>query len=322
MIMPDQPEATIPGDTPEDERSDFVKAFIRASEGEPDEAEETDESEDDDSDEETSEEETEEDDGSEEDEAEGDSEGDESGAESAPAPDSSIEFKGRTFTSEQLEGALQVADWWSQQPPELMRAVDALYSGDYVLVPRDQQPAAEATPTVDPDEQVDPVAHARLTQLESELRETRAQEQARLQREAQEVQQRQLALVNKAQDTWRSSHSDLTDGEILALREDVANLGILPGLLASKGDLDVAMQSALDIAYMQNPKYREMEINKAMERDREQAVATTRRKRKASSLSGSGGSVSRTPPPANTKESRRDAMVAELRSYTSGGQQT
>lgn len=318
--MPDQPEATIPGDTPEDERSDFVKAFIAASEGEAEVEEDAPSDEAVDDTEEDSEEESEDD---AEEEAEEDSEDDEAGEESAPSSASStLEYKGRTFTEDQMEGILSVADWWSQQPPELINAVNALYSGEYVLVPRDQPTTEPPPPSVDAEEQVDPVAHARLERLEAEIRETQAQEQARLRRDAEEMQRQQLATIDQAQSAWRSNHTDLTDHEVLALREDVANLGILPGLNASKGDLRAAMEAALDIAYMQNPKYREMEINKAMEREREEATATTRRKRKASSLSGSGGSVSRTPPPANTRESRRDAMVAEIRNYTSGGQET
>lgn len=255
-------------------------------------------------------------------------EGEDEDTPTSESPPSTYNWRGVEYQASDVDVALETAQWLSQRGPEFIDAIGLLASGEYVLTPRDQGQAppssapAPAREEIPEEDIIDPAAHKRIAELEQDYARLREQENQRVQYEAQQTLQQRLAVANVGKERWVDAHSSLKQDEIDNLERDLANLGILPGLIQAKGgDIASAMEAGLEQVYWSTPKYRELELNKKLESERADAQETTKRRRKASSLSGSGGSTSRTPPVANTKESRLEAMAAELGAHMNNGGQ-
>lgn len=156
----------------------------------------------------------------------------------------------------------------------------------------------------------------RLSRVESFVQSQAQQTQATAQAQA-------TALYNRAAESFRQQHN-LEAADIKRLSEVAANLQLVPALMSGRDPMTnlparpdpiAAVERALEIAFYTVPEYRE----RALVAQRERDAAHRQRKQRLGSVAGSSGSVPRTPPPpANTPEARRQAMVNDVAAMMNG----
>jgi hypothetical protein len=225
----------------------------------------------------------------------------------------------RTLTSEQAEQALAVYDWASQLTPQHMQAINALLSGQYRLEPVDA-PAAQAAqpePQVEDDlDELEPAVAQRIRDLEARLEAVTATQ------DNGEQERITAALQHGAQQF--AAEYKLEPAEMERLEQAIVQYQSLTGHIRYTGDYAAGMRSALEQAYWADPELRSRALNAQIveqaAKDAETRQQTSAKKRKAGSLSGSGGSVPRTAPVPSTPQDKRAAMVAEIASVTGSGQ--
>ncbi len=248
----------------------------------------------------------------------------------------SITFLDRTFTRDEATQALQVVDWARNLQPDHVQAIDAVLSGDYVLVSRAEHEAAQvanrAAPAgslppsagaapFDDDDDLDPAVRARLDRLNASVDALTNQQQQALARQQQDSHAQILAAVSTGASRFATAH-ELSADESRVLQERVVSMQILPGYATTyNNDAAMAMEKAMEAVYWSDDTYRQREMDKRLESERQTRGKEVVKQRKAGSLTGTGGSAARVEPPA-TKEDRRSEMVKEVANAMNGGQRT
>lgn len=220
----------------------------------------------------------------------------------------------------ELEGYIALAEWAAGLTPEQQVAINrALESPDAYL-----QPTITNTPP--PSQEADELEEEFGADhpLVKRIRALEAATTSVSQSTIQQQQERTLADIQSATQEWKGTYTDLSDIELEQLQGAVARSRIFPGFVqANNGDVKQAMKAALDYAYWQNPTYRDREIQKQYAALEEQKKAEATRKRKASSVSGTGGNgASRTQAPPATNDSRWAAVAAGLGEAMSNGERS
>lgn len=253
----------------------------------------------------------------------------------------SFTYAGQEYQPADVERMVQLDGWARSLPEWGHQAIDALFSGQYQLVPVGQAPAPEQsppsvqgqgqatpTPTTQQPELTDddladlpPAVAATLKTLNervqsmASLQEQQAQAQLAAQRDA--VQAGLLEGQARFQTTY-----ELTDAEISQLQADVIQAGVLPVLgQQHPGQPAVAMEKAMEQVYWVNANWRQRELQRIANNGNQDPNVTSinqtqRKARKASALNGNSGSAPRVDPSTTTpatKEGRRAAMTAAVR---------
>jgi len=248
----------------------------------------------------------------------------------APAAIQGITIGDREFNPAETQALLELANWASSLTPQQQAEVNNALSGNYVLTPREQTPAPAPAPapvatSLDPsllpleegEEEIDPRAAQRISELEARVQANETATQ-------QTLQQQQVAEINVAMEAF-TTERNISPADSARLQQSVIQSQILvPSIRQHNGDLSAGTRAAMESAYWNDPQLREAELTSRIlardEKDRESKSKTSAKKRKSSSLSGSGGSVSRTNPQPSTKPDRRQAMVEELSAHMGSGQ--
>lgn len=221
---------------------------------------------------------------------------------------------GRPLTQEETAQLFAWQQQFSQLDNERLTAIDAIVRGE--------QPPADSTPTLDDDDNTDPYIQQQIQQAlapiqqqlgqVSQFVETEAQRQARMERE------RVAADIEKGTSSFKDQYG-LSDEDMADLEQRVVRSQTFPGLYnAFQGDGEQAMTAALEQVLWSTPTYRDRMIEAQVQSVQDQAQVDATRKRKASALSGGGGSVSRDTPPPATQQGRQAAMAAELAEHMNG----
>lgn len=228
--------------------------------------------------------------------------------------DYAAQIYGRPLTQEETAQLFAWQQQFSQLDGEKLTAIDAIIRG--------QQTPQGGAPTTDDDDGSDPYIQQQIQQAlapiqqqlgqVSQFVETEAQRQARMERE------RVAADIEKGTSTFKEQYG-LSDEDIADLEQRVVRSQTFPGLYqAFQGNGEQAMTTALEQVLWTTPTYRDRMIESQVQTAQDQAQADVTRKRKASALSGGGGSVSRDTPPPATQQGRQAAMAAELAEHMNG----
>lgn len=254
---------------------------------------------------------------------------------------------GQPYTQEYdpaaVERAVQLDRWAQKLPDWAGQAIDALFSGDYQLVPVGQPAPAPAPAQSPPSEQEQVASQVELTEDDladlppavaatlrtlndrvadlSKYQETQAQAQQRQANEA--IQAGLQEGVIRFQTTY-----ELTDQEIAQLQAQVIQAQVIPVTAQQyPGQPAMAAEKAFENIYWSTPQWRDRELARIANNGNKDPNVTSiedskRKARKASALGGSGGNGASREQPATptTKEGRRSAMIAEVREEMFGGQ--
>jgi hypothetical protein len=198
--------------------------------------------------------------------------------------------------------------------------------------PPSSSPTSHTPPVLDGGEDDfddDPISRAQRAELEAlrqELSEVRTVVEGVASRDAQDDNERVMALVNTAADAFMTERG-LTPADRDKLMQSAVDLGVGPAYLERfRGDYTVATQAALETAMYSDPTYRQREIDRQAQAKLDTDAAARRsreaRKDKASALAGSAtGSVPRDVV-AERPKNRQDmiaAMAADIASARSNG---
>lgn len=228
---------------------------------------------------------------------------------------------GHAPSQEEIDGYLQLAEWAAGLTPEQQQAINNALVNPQAYT----QPVGTQQPTPQPDEDPEYVAlveefgadHPLIKRLQRLEQNT----QQFAQTQAQITQQEILHKINAGTEVFKAKY-ELTDDEVYQLQGAVARSGLFPGFVSSLGDHSLAIQQAMDYQYHITPEFRQREIDKQLEATRAQQQAADTRKRKASSVSGTGGNgADRTTPPPKTTEDRWAAVAAGIAEAQNNGQQ-
>lgn len=239
-------------------------------------------------------------------------------------PDAPLKIGDREFQPAEVVDMQRAYEWSQTLAPENVAAINALFSGEYELVPVGEKPAAPVaqpttTSTDDEDyEPLDPVAADRIAKMEQELDLLRNQS-------ATTAQERQIAQVSAGVEAFNTAR-ELDEATSNRLQKTVLDNGWMPLFVQQTGgDFTRATEAALEFAAQNDPILRQAEIDRLateqFERDRRASDDTRTKKRKAGSLGGGGGSVSRKVRQPSTKEEMDAAMVSEIASALGSGQE-
>lgn len=212
--------------------------------------------------------------------------------------------------------------------PEFTMALQGLSKGDYQLVPvqqQQQETKEETPPELDLDDPNIKWLHDQLESTRGTLTET---QQKLLEHEAQLTTQSEATInsvLNRAKVSFQNERS-LSDDEMNQVYELAGSLNVLPSLMAPndpitglprKVDPLDAVEKALEMAYWTVPEFREKEVQRQLESNR----ADNERKRKMTSLGGSGGSTKKDVKAPTTKQEINAAMAAEIAAAMTGQNQ-
>lgn len=124
------------------------------------------------------------------------------------------------------------------------------------------------------------------------------------------------SIVERAVTSFKQEHQ-LDDESMQQVRQIAGQMNIVESVFAPEDPITgvarrvdplTAIEKALDIAYWSIPEYRDREINRQLEANRQDQE----KKRKLSSLGGSSGSVPREQQTPTTKEEIHAAMIREV----------
>ena len=268
-------------------------------------------------------------------------------------------INGRDISREEANQLLALYDWAATLPPESAQAINDVLSGQYYLAPVDSTPSAPAptaasgsgpspatftpgvagvgqtsVPAIDPNRFVDPELaqyvqqvtdqqNALIAQQSQQLADYQAQQAQLAAYQAQQEQDRLMQQVQVGQNTFSEQHPDFTPQDIDALVNQVATLQIVPSLMKKHaGNAAAAMSEAMETALWATPQFRDRAIQSQIDQFAQTTEQTAQKKRKASALSGSSGSVARTAPDARpmTKAEREQAMIREVANAMNGAE--
>lgn len=260
-----------------------------------------------------------------------------------------LTYGGHEYQAEDVQRMVALDQWASNLQPEHRAAIDALFSGQYQLVPieqvqqyNQQQPAP--TPTLsqqqgadgdspipglsaDDLEDLPPAVVTHLQSLNARLEETARLQNQQLQAQQQAQAEQISNQILEGQARFQTTY-ELTDPETAQLQDAVLRSGILPSIAPQfPGNPAMAMEKAMETIYWSDQTWRQRELNRIAANGNQDpnatATAQTKAKaRKASALNGSGGNGATREQPAEptTKEGRRAAMTTLVRDEMFGGQ--
>jgi hypothetical protein len=253
-----------------------------------------------------------------------------SGDDGILVPQSSIRVGEREFTPSEFVDLQRANAWVSSLAPENIAAINDLFSGQFQLVPVAdpgvaQTPASasgsatSAVSTDDDYEPLDPVVAAEVADLKTRLAQFEsAQATTKAERDADIIRSTYEGYIAK---------KELDPATGARLQQAIFDNGWLP-LFAqqTRGDIPRATEAALEFALQNDSELRNQEIQRLAlaeaEKFRKDAKESSAKKRKAGSLGGAGGSVSRRVRQPSTKAEMDQAMVSEIASALNGGQES
>ncbi len=192
---------------------------------------------------------------------------------------------------------------------QALRDIDAYMRGEATIAPRKQQ--APPPPKEDDLEGVDPAIRARFDEMEEMRRRLESIESSRGEQERAVA----TTAVGKGMELFQARYG-LTDEDMTQLEKEATALAILPQIAQQTGDMIAAVERTLDIAYWQNPTYRDREISRQKEADSQDR----KRQNKAGALAGGSGSNPRANQQfdTSTKDGREQATVEAFRAAMNG----
>lgn len=269
-------------------------------------------------------------------------------------PTPAFTFAGVDYTPEQLTQAVRVHDWFSHLNDNQVRAVDALLSGQYRLVPAHEAaptepspsapppaPAAGSTPAASPaspapadaGDWLDPRAQAEVNRLNqiieqqqqqfTQLQESVKQSLTPVVQTQQSQQQQQLVTQIDAGSAVFKDKYQLDDSALDQIQQAVHASGVFPSLInRHNGNVAEAMTAALDMMFWTTPQFRDAYLQSKSAAEQAELVQQqqqdNKKKSQLTALSASGGSVPRREPVPSTREGRYDAMVAAIAADQNG----
>lgn len=238
----------------------------------------------------------------------------------------------------EAEAAYQTHQWATSLTAPQVEGINALLSGEYVLVPRSQWEQVEGGRTDSPpssssandnddgdDDFLDPAVKARMDKYEQELRDLRESQRAideERQRSAQRNIESQQEMLLRAIDT-ASSKFAIEHGIDTSLVEQIQQVAADRGLLAPNMQRYASPEDAVSAtlaeaawlveAFRENKLQAELDARTAQQESQAQEAAA--RKGRAAAVSSSPGSVGRAEapsPPPRTLHERTKAIAADL----------
>lgn len=246
-----------------------------------------------------------------------------------------------------IERAVQLDRWAQNLPDWAGQAIDALFSGQYQLVPVGQAPP-QAAPVQessvtgvpgqgsgavnDPNQpnqielteddlaDLPPAIAATIRSLNDRVAELGKYQESQAQAQQRQANEAIQAGLLEGQARFQTQY-ELNDQEIAALQAEVIRAQVLPVTAQQyPGQPAMAMEKAMETYYWSTPQWRDRELGRIARNGNQDPNVTdiTRSKqkaRKASALGGSGGNGASREQPATpaTKEGRKAAMIAEVR---------
>lgn len=254
--------------------------------------------------------------------------GSDEGSEPPPPPPAPYVTVGdREFSESDIRQAVQIRDWATSLSDPQREAIDALFSGQYQLVPVGEQapggnPTGQGAPSPGgapanvppeiPAEEWEELPESFRTQFLDMQQRVNSLAQGDLEVRRQQV----IENLNSGVQTFMQRHN-LDEATVTPIQEQLAAMGVMPGYVqAANGDYTKAMDMALEAVYWSDPNYRKAEIDRQaaeqVEVERERAKTDATRQRKAGALSGSSGSVPREKSGPMTPADRKAAMAREI----------
>lgn len=213
-----------------------------------------------------------------------------------------------------------------RQDPELQHLIDEHVrgrSGGGEGSPGRQQPSSPPTiPDIENLDLEDPAIAALYNTAKQQQEYLQSVEQRLAQlsdvaftREAEEV----ATLITNTKVTFATQHNLSTD-EMEKVASVAERMNLVPSLLNGidpvtgqpcPRDRGTALNRAFDIAYWYLPEFREREVTEAVTK----RAKSAQRKQRLAGVSGSQGSVNKTPPQIRTEQDRREAMIRDVAEY-------
>lgn len=216
--------------------------------------------------------------------------------------------------------------------PGLAQAISAYLQGAGGQSPAGQAPgegsapAAPASPALADELDLDDPAIKALYELTQQQGKQLQGLSEQLQTHSTELYNRRLeeltATTNRAAETFKTQHS-LDDNQMQKIREVASRLEVLPALMKGVNPLTgvheavdtvTAVERAFELAYWQMPEFRDKEYQARLEQWR----ADKSRKQKLAGVSGSSGSVPRTPSKPRDETEMRKALIKEVAEMQTG----
>lgn len=248
-----------------------------------------------------------------------------------PEPDDWVELDGQRFARSQVSAAAQFQQHL-QSDPQLQQLITDYLTGARTIAQAPQpqpQPLQAPQPPYDPFAEID-LDDPSLRALSNIVRQQNQQIQAltsglrttfdhSVNQQAQQID----AQYKTAATSFAKDH-ELEDGEVEAISQVAARLGVLPQLMQGMDpvtgvphspDPIASFQRALEIAMYQIPEYRDREFRRSVTTMQEHAS----KRKLLGAVGGTSGSVARTqtPPKAGSPEAKR-AMLAEVGAMLNG----
>lgn len=220
-------------------------------------------------------------------------------------------------TQADMEGYLALAEWAAGLSPEQQVAVNNALANPQAYT----QPVGSQQPITDtPDPLVEEYGEDHPLVVRLRALENAAQQSAQV--NAQHTQQATIDAINAGANAFKDKYQ-LSDIDMQNLQGAVANSGLFPGFVQATGNPQTAIQAALESQYWQTAEFRQRETDRQIEANKAKQDTDDKRKRKASSVSGTGGNgASREAPPPRTPEDRWAAVAAGIRDAQDNGQQS
>lgn len=242
-----------------------------------------------------------------------------------------VTLGGVNLTQEQTQQLIGLWNWASNMDEDQRTLVDAVLTGHYDLVlkgsgtetptPPVVLPSTQQAPPTLPDtDDLSPEVRTYLSSLEQRLGSlAAATEEARL-RQEQEQATILRSAVTEGTKAFQSKYN-LEEAEAIALTHQVATMQILPSYATRyPGQPAAAMNAALEAVYWTTPQYQQREVERRLAAERAAQTSTDTKTAKASSLTGGGGSVPRTEPPAQTgRQATIQGIADEIRNAQNNG---
>lgn len=234
---------------------------------------------------------------------------------------------GRAPNPAEYNGLLELADWANNLTPEQQEAINRVLSGEQVQ----QQQASPPSPVVAEPAAENPVLQAAIEQYgeddpivtymrqqEEQLQTLRASYQQDF---AAKRQQEAVQAITTASETFKSRMEIDNDADLQRLQGAVTSAGIFPAFVqANGGDVQLAMNAALEWAYWQDEPMRERELQKRLSTHPTVQAKHEDRKTKAASVTGTGGNgASRTDAPSKANADPWAAVAQGLRDAANNG---
>lgn len=242
----------------------------------------------------------------------------------APASISTaIQLGGNSYEPAVLERAIGLTTYFDGLPPDAIQAFDAILSGDYILVPRNQAQAPGAPPAVPApvpgsidDEWVDPKAAAEIARLNAQIAATNQNVNSLAQQDNQRRQQEFESMIDNASATFKTEHN-LSDAQLARIQQAVVSAQVIPGLMrTTPGGPSAVYAKALDMIAWQDAEFRATKIEAARQvtTDAERQAHTERqaRKAKAGAVASTGAPGARTAPATTPKTGDRQSLVQAM----------